>query len=119
MTGLLAVFWKELTDHFLSKRFIILMVLVYLAGIYAIYQASQGIRSVVTPDVRFIFIPLYWVTDPDAAIQMSFVNLLMLLIPIIGIALGFDAINSERSSGNLSRILAQPSIVTRLSMVNS
>ncbi len=116
MTGLLAVFWKEITDHFLSKRFIILMVLVYLAGIYAIYQASQGIRSVVTPEVQFVFIPLYWVTDPEATIQMSFVNLLMLLIPIIGIALGFDAINSERSTGNLSRILAQP--VYRDSVIN-
>ena len=28
--------------------------------------------------------------------------------PIIGIALGFDAINSERTQGTLSRVLAQP-----------
>ena len=32
----------------------------------------------------------------------------MLFVPIIGIALGFDAINSEKNSGTLSRLLSQP-----------
>jgi ABC-2 type transport system permease protein len=37
------------------------------------------------------------------------VNLLALVvIPLIGILLGFDAINSERTSGTLSRLIAQP-----------
>ena len=39
-----------------------------------------------------------------------------LFIPIVGIALGFDSINSERSSGNLSRLLSQP--VYRDSVIN-
>jgi len=30
------------------------------------------------------------------------------LIPVIGIALGFDAINSEKNNGTLSRLLSQP-----------
>ncbi len=34
----------------------------------------------------------------------------------MGIALGFDAINSERTSGNLSRLLSQP--VYRDSVIN-
>jgi ABC-2 type transport system permease protein len=33
---------------------------------------------------------------------------LSIFIPIIGIALGFDAVNNERVSGNLSRLLSQP-----------
>jgi len=32
----------------------------------------------------------------------------LFFIPIIGISLGFDAINKERSSGTLSRIMSQP-----------
>jgi ABC-2 type transport system permease protein len=39
-----------------------------------------------------------------------------LLVPVIGIALGFDAINSERASGTLNRILSQP--VYRDSVIN-
>ena len=31
-----------------------------------------------------------------------------LLVPLVGIAFGFDGINSERSQGTLSRLLAQP-----------
>ena len=31
-----------------------------------------------------------------------------LLVPLVGIAFGFDAINSERSQGTLARLLAQP-----------
>jgi ABC-2 type transport system permease protein len=46
----------------------------------------------------------------------SFPFFLSLFIPILGIALGFDAINSERNSGNLSRILSQP--VYRDSVIN-
>jgi ABC-2 type transport system permease protein len=38
----------------------------------------------------------------------SFLFFLSLFVPIVGIALGFDVINSERSSGNLSRLLSQP-----------
>ncbi|HET6477678.1 MAG TPA: ABC transporter permease, partial [Dehalococcoidales bacterium] len=46
----------------------------------------------------------------------SLTYLVSLLIPIIGIALGFDAINSERAGGTLSRVLAQP--VFRDSVIN-
>lgn len=46
----------------------------------------------------------------------SFPFFLSLFLPILGIALGFDAVNSERSSGNLSRILSQP--VHRDSVIN-
>jgi len=45
MSGLMAIFWKELADHFNSKRFIILSILVYLAGILTIVVAAQNISS--------------------------------------------------------------------------
>ncbi len=114
MTGLMAVFWKELADHFNSRRFIILSLLVYLAGIATIYVAAQTIRSGVTETTQFIFLRLFIVSGET--LPFSFPFFFSLFIPIVGIALGFDAINSERSSGNLSRLLAQP--VYRDSVIN-
>ncbi len=106
MSGLMAVFWKELADHFNSRRFIILSLLVYLAGVATIYVAAQNIRSGVTEDTQFIFLRLFIVSGET--LPFSFPFFLSLFIPVVGIALGFDAINSERTSGNLSRILSQP-----------
>jgi ABC-2 type transport system permease protein len=106
MKGLMAVFWKELSDHFSSLRFIILSVLIYLAGIGTIYVAAQNIRADVTATTRFIFLRLFIVSGEG--IPFSFPLFLSLFIPVVGIALGFDAINSERTSGNLSRLLSQP-----------
>jgi ABC-2 type transport system permease protein len=114
MTGLMAVFWKELSDHFSSKRFIILFLLVYLAGVATIYVAAQNIRSGVTSDTQFVFLRLFIVSGES--LPFSFPFFLSLFIPIVGIALGFDAINSERNSGNLSRLMSQP--IYRDSVIN-
>jgi ABC-2 type transport system permease protein len=114
MSGLAAVFWKELADHFNSKRFIILSLLIYLAGIATIYVAAQNIRTGITENTQFIFLRLFIVSGEN--LPFSFPFFLSLFIPIVGIALGFDAINSERASGNLSRILSQP--LYRDSVVN-
>jgi len=102
----MAVFRKELADHFASKRFIILSLLIYLAGIATIYVAAQNIRSGMTETTQFIFLRLFIVSGET--LPFSFPFFLSLFIPIVGIALGFDSINSERASGNLSRLLSQP-----------
>lgn len=105
MRGMMAVIRKELADHFASKRFVILFLLIYLAGVAAIYIAGQNIRNEVSESTRFIFLRLFIVSGeqmPPFPFFMSF------FVPIIGIALGFDAMNSERTSGNLSRLLSQP-----------
>jgi ABC-2 type transport system permease protein len=106
MSGFMAVFWKELADHFSSKRFIILSLLIYLAGVATIYVAAQNIRSGITETTQFIFLRLFIVSGEN--LPFSFPFFLSLFIPIVGIAIGFDAINSERTGGNLSRILSQP-----------
>ena len=114
MSGFMAIFWKELADHFTSKRFIILSLLIYLAGLATIYVAAQNIRSGVTEDTQFIFLRLFIVSGKT--LPFSFPLFLSIFIPIVGIALGFDAINSERTSGTLSRLLSQP--VYRDSVIN-
>src|SRR4030066_188576 len=106
MSGLMAIFWKELADHFNSKRFIILSLLIYLAGIATIYVAAQNIRTGLTETTEFIFLRLFIVSGETLPFSLPF--FLSLFIPIVGIALGFDAVNSERASGNLSRLLSQP-----------
>jgi ABC-2 type transport system permease protein len=106
MTGLKEILWKELSDCFNSKRFVVLFLLIYVAGIATVYIASQNIRSSVDDSTKYIFLNLF--TTSGSSNPFSFPLFMSIFIPIIGIALGFDAVNSERVSGNLSRLLAQP-----------
>ena len=57
------------------------------------------------PDGSFLFLKLFTVSDGTLPSFVIFINFLG---PLLGIALGFDAINSEQSKGTLSRILSQP-----------
>jgi len=106
MSGLMTVFKKELTDNLSSKRFLILLALIYFAGVATIYVVAQSIRTVVDAETQYVFIRLFTSTGGD--LPLSFPFFMSMFLPIIGIALGFDAINSERSSRNLSRLLSQP-----------
>lgn len=118
MSGLMAIFRKELTDHFTSFRFVILLILVIAFVTVTMFIAAGNIRSYITGDTKFIFLTLFIVPGPEVPVlgQISFPIILAIFIPIIGIILGFDTINSERTSGNLSRILSQP--LYRDSVVN-
>jgi len=104
MQGLMTVFRKELADHFTSWRFIILFAIVFAVGVIAIYIDAQYIRQEVT-DTRFVFLQLY--TTSGQALPL-FILFIVFFVPIVGVILGFDAINSERISGTLSRLLSQP-----------
>ncbi len=106
-----AIFRKELSDYFTSIRFLVLFLLVILASAAALYADYLAIRG--GGETRFVFLKLF--TTSGEAIP-SLVSFLILLIPIIGISLGFDAVNKERSSGTLSQILSQP--VYRDSVIN-
>lgn len=104
MKGLMTVFEKELADHLTSWRFIILFAIVFVVGVVAIYLDAQYIRQEVV-ETRFVFLKLYTTSGQGVPLFMFFITFFM---PIVGIILGFDAINSERSSGTLSRLLSQP-----------
>jgi ABC-2 type transport system permease protein len=107
---MLTILRKELADYFTSIRCFILFLLVFIASVVAIYAAYNGIRSVST-EPGPVFIKLF-TTGQD----ISMAVLIAMIVPIIGIALGFDAINGERSNGTLNRILSQP--VYRDSVIN-
>ncbi len=109
---MVAIVRKELADYFASIRVAILFILVFFVSAAGIYAANQGIRGANLPD-GFIFLGLF---TTSGNVIPSLVGLIALLIPIIGLTLGFDAINSERSGGTLSRILSQP--IFRDSVIN-
>jgi len=101
---MITILQKELADYFTSIRIVILFILTLLASAAGLFAAFQGIRGLDLPE-GFAFLGLY---TTQGNVIPSLVSLLALIVPIIGIALGFDAINSERSGGTLSRILSQP-----------
>jgi len=103
---------KELADYFSSIRCIILFALILLVAALGLVAAFQGIREAVT-GTGFVFAKLF---TTSGEVIPSFVGFIVFFVPIIGIILGFDAINSERSSGTLSRLLSQP--VYRDSIIN-
>jgi ABC-2 type transport system permease protein len=103
---------KELADYFTSLRCLILFILVILASAAGIYAAYQGIRGV-SLESGFVFLNLFTTSGENIPSLVSFIGI---FVPIIGIALGFDAINREYSSGTMSRILSQP--IYRDSVIN-
>lgn len=98
---------KEVMDHINSWRFVILLGLMLLTTIASLYTAISNLQSSIVDDTAtpFVFLKLFTATDGTLP---PFITFISLLGPIIGIALGFDAVNSERSRGTLSRLLAQP-----------
>jgi ABC-2 type transport system permease protein len=111
MSAFYTVYWKELQDHFTSWRFIFILLVVLLASLYAVFVAASNIRQAVTGSTEFVFLALFTTTLSSTAsslIPNSFLALMAVLIPIVGISLGFDAINRERNEGTLSRLISQP-----------
>ncbi|MCP8313369.1 MAG: ABC transporter permease [archaeon] len=108
MAGTLTVCRKEIADHVGSKRYIVLFSLILLLSTMSAYQGVEFIRN--NPNAGFMAI------FSGAQVGFSFTYLLVFFGPIIGLALGFDAINKERTSGSLSVLLAQP--IYRDSVIN-
>jgi ABC-2 type transport system permease protein len=98
---------KEFADHVHSVRFVILVVLMALAGLASVHSASGPIRDAAsaTTDVPSIFLYLFTLA-PDRI--PAFHEFLGILGPLLGIAFGFDAVNGERSQRTLPRLVAQP-----------
>jgi ABC-2 type transport system permease protein len=98
---------KEFADHLSGLRFGILMILIGVASVAAVYAAGSAIRDVAsqTSSIGSPFLNLFTVSSQGLPSFLSFVSF---LAPLLGIALGFDALNSERSQGTLSRLISQP-----------
>lgn len=105
-------FWvmvsKEISDHVKSWRFRILLALIALTCLGSLYSALSNFEEVVKANEvagAFFFLKLFTASDGTLPSFLMFVGFLG---PLLGIGLGFDAINSEQSKGTLSRIMSQP-----------
>lgn len=100
------VFWKELGDHFSSRRFLILLIIIFVTGLWATYATGQVIRQVADKiPAQYVFLLLL---TSDAGGFFSLANFLGFFGPLVGITLGFDSISGEYARGTLSRVLSQP-----------
>ncbi len=106
MTGLRAVYRKELEDHFSSARFTLLMTLILMVGLITAYMVGSGLRKELEGLVRpsMLFLYLFTLAGP----LFSLAQFIAFFGPLIGMVLGFDAINRERANRTLSKILSQP-----------
>jgi ABC-2 type transport system permease protein len=98
---------KEFADHLGSARFYVLLVILGLIAAGTTYVAADTIRSVseAATEVPSIFLqPFLLPKDPIP----SFVGLVGFIVPVLGIAFGFDAVSGERSEGTLPRLVSQP-----------
>ncbi|MDR6782016.1 ABC-2 type transport system permease protein [Pedobacter africanus] len=100
---------KEMADHIRSWRFIVLIGLIILTFVASMYVSLGNIRSALSnandPDRTYLYLKLLTTTDnsiPPFHVFLSF------LAPLLGISLGFDAINAEQNTGTLTRLMAQP-----------
>jgi len=105
--GFVPVFRKEVADHLGSRRFAILFGLIVLAGLSATYVAAQSIQADLaqTPNQTYVFLRLFTSSSGNLP---PFASFIAFLGPLLGVAFGFDAINSEQSRGTLGRLLSQP-----------
>ena len=108
MAGTLTVATKELRDQFGSKRFMILFGLVLLLSTLSAYQGVDFIRNNEQAGFVYIF--------SGTQMSFSFIQTMVYFGPLLGLALGFDAINKERATGTLSILLGQP--IFRDSVIN-
>jgi ABC-2 type transport system permease protein len=108
MAGTFTVATKELRDQFGSKRFLIMFGLVLLLSTLSAYQGVDFIRDYEEMGFLNIF--------SGTKFDFSFIQIMGFFGPLLGLALGFDAINKERANGTLSILLGQP--IFRDSVIN-
>jgi ABC-2 type transport system permease protein len=98
---------KEFGDYVANVRFWILLGILGLAASTTVYFAAQAIRDQATQasGTPSVFVLMFVLSQGQIP---PFYALVGFLLPLIGIAFGFDAINGERAQGTLPRLLAQP-----------
>jgi ABC-2 type transport system permease protein len=100
MANFMTVCKKELGDNLGSKRYLMLFALVIVLSGLSAYQGAMYLKNNASAGFMSIF--------SGSQFGFSFMSIMVFFGPIIGLALGFDAINKERTSGTLSMLLSQP-----------
>lgn len=107
MNGLFAIYRKELGDYFSSYRFVILFALIAMVSFITSYMAGISLRESLAQDAkgsRFLFLMLF----STAGARFSMIQFVAFFGPLMGLFLGFDAVNRERAQGTLVKVVSQP-----------
>ena len=102
-------------DHFSSIRFLLISALIVMVGVIIASMVGMGIQEESKGMAKPTFLFLWLFTSTGKL--FSFVQFIGFFGPLIGIFLGFDAINRERVSRTLSKLLSQP--IYRDSVINA
>ena len=107
MRGSTVIIQKELAENFTSKRFITTYILIFLSSVATAFLGFQELAQVGLTKFEsdVIFLVLF---SGAASPTPSFIFFLSVLASILGIALGFDAVNREIASGSMVRLLSNP-----------
>ena len=119
--GWLTIARKEFTDHVLSARFFILLVVLGLAAVVPLYFVADLIREsasavsgsqviCLSSDCRqasATFLALFVVAPSEIPIPPVY-GFVGIVAPLLGVAFAFDAISGERAEGTLPRLVSQP-----------
>jgi len=102
-------------DHFSSMRFLLISALIVMVGVIITSMVGMGIQEEVKGMAKptLLFLMLFTSTGK----VFSFVQFIGFFGPLIGIILGFDAINRERVQRTLSKLVSQP--IYRDSIINA
>ncbi|MGM8215824.1 ABC transporter permease [Bacillaceae bacterium W0354] len=108
-------FWvlvqKEIRDHIKSIRFNILLTIIVLTCIGSLFAALSAVRDVANnieaSEDLFIYLKMFSIKGEGGSLP-SFITFITLLGPLLGVAMGFDAINSEKNNRTLLRVMSQP-----------
>lgn len=108
MAGSFTIAEKELRDQIGSTKFIAIFALMVLLSGLAAYQGADYIKNNTEASFLYIF--------SGTQMSFSFIQIMVMFGPILGMAFGFDAVNKERTTGTLSMLLGQP--IYRDSVIN-
>jgi ABC-2 type transport system permease protein len=95
-----------LADHFSSARFILLFYLILMVSLVTAFIVGSGLRDELKDVAKPTFVFLMLFTSPGKL--FSLIQFIAIFGPLLGIVLGFDSINRERSARTLSKLVSQP-----------
>jgi ABC-2 type transport system permease protein len=104
--GLLVVCRKELEDHFSSTRFTILLTLILMVSLIMAWLTGSGLKKELEGVAKPTLVFLLLFTSTGAIFSLA--QFVAFFGPLIGLALGFDAVNRERAQRTLPKLVAQP-----------
>jgi ABC-2 type transport system permease protein len=112
--GLFAIYRKELEDHFSSTRFTLLFTVILMVSLIMAFMTGSGLKRELEGFTKpsLVFLMLFTATGA----LFSLAQFVAFFGPLIGLVLGFDAINRERAARTLAKLVAQP--IYRDSVIN-